>query len=93
MTTEEARTISEEDGVKVRKDNRPRLHYSNDQWGNYLVRMHSQDKKHLQRLYLFLAEHGYDVLEKKEEFALMGRISISNNWEKDLRKQFRLLKI
>jgi len=93
MTEVKTSSISEEDGVKVRKDNRPRLHYSTDQWGNFLVRLHSQDKKYLQRLYLFLAEHGYDVLEKKEEFALMGRISISNNWEKDLKKQFRLLKI
>ena len=92
MTTE-SRTISEEDGVTVRKDSRPRLYYSNDQWGNFLVRMHNQDKKYLRRLYLFLAEHGYDVLEKKEEFSLMGRISISNNWEKDLKKQFKLLKI
>ena len=92
MTTE-TRKISEEDGVKVRKDTRPRLYYSNDQWGNYLVRMHNQDKKYLQSLYLFLAEHGYDVLEKKEEFATMGRISISNNWETDLRKRFKLLRI
>ena len=93
MTEAKTKSISEEDGVKVRKDTRPRLYYSNDQWGNFLVRMHQQDKKYLRRLYLFLAEHGYDVLEKKEEFALMGRISISNNWEKDLRKKFRLLKI
>ena len=92
MTTE-TKSISEEDGVTVRKDSRPRLYYSNDQWGKFLVRMHNQDKRYLRRLYLFLAEHGYDVLEKKEEFALMGRISISDNWEKDLRKKFRLLPI
>jgi hypothetical protein len=92
MTTE-SRTISEEDGVKVRKDSRPRLYFSKDLWGNYLVRMHPQDKKHLQRLYLFLAEHGYDVLEKKDEFSLMGRLSVSANWEKDLKKWFRLIGI
>jgi len=92
MTTEpETRKISEKDGVKVKKDPRPRLKYSCDQWGNFLVRMHPQDKKgNLQRLYLFLAERGYDVLEKKDEFALMGRLSISKNWEKDLRKNFKL---
>ena len=91
MTTEsETRKISEKDGVKGRKDSRPRLKYSCDQWGNFLVRMHPQDKRYLQRLYLFLAERGYDVLEKKDEFALMGRLSISKNWEKDLRKNFKL---
>ena len=91
MTSEiKIRTISEKDGVKVRKDSRPRLVYSCDQWGNFLVRLHPQDKRYLQKLYLFLAERGYDVLDKKDEFALMGRVSISNNWEKDIKKHFRL---
>jgi len=93
MTETSSRTISEKDGVVVQKDTRPRLMYSTDQWGNFLVRLHREDKKHLQRLYLFLAEHGYDVLDKKDEFALMGRLSISSNWEKDLKKTFRLVKI
>lgn len=89
--TEPIRKISEKDGVTVNnKDSRPRLKYSCDQWGNFLVRMHPQDKKHLRRLYLFLAERGYDVLEKQSEFALMGRVSISKNWERDLKKQFKL---
>ena len=90
MTESTTRKISEKDGVTVKKDSRPRLKYSCDQWGNFLVRMHPQDKKYLQRLYLFLAERGYDVLEKRKEFGTMGRLFISKNWERDLRKQFKL---
>lgn len=81
------RTITEADGIKVPL---PRLLYEKDLYGDFLVRLHDKDKWGIQSLYLFLAKHGFDVLEKKEEFTTMGRVKIPRHLERDMRRRFRL---
>jgi len=91
MTTEPTtRTITAQDGVKVAL---PRLLYEKDIYGDLLVHLHDKDRVHISRLYLFLAKHGFDVLEKKDEFAMMGRVKIPRHLEKNLRKKFKLQEI
>ena len=87
MTTEPTRTITAADGVKVAL---PRLLYEKDIYGDLLVRLHDKDRVHISRLYLFLAKHGFDVLEKRVEFTMMGRVKIPRHLESKLRKKFRL---
>lgn len=84
------REITEADGVKVA---RPRLLYEKDLYGDLLVRLHDKDRKHIPVLYLFLAKRGFDVLDKKDEFTLMGRVKIPRHLEVQLRKRFKLQEI
>ena len=84
------RDITEEDGVKVAL---PRLLYEKDIYGDFLVKVHEKDRPAIPRLYLFLAKHGFDVLDKKDEFASMGRVKIPRHLEVSLRKKFRLQEI
>ena len=84
------REITEADGVKVAL---PRLLYEKDIYGDFLVRVHEKDRTAIPQLYLFLAKHGFDVLDKKYEFATMGRVKIPRHLEAKLRKKFRLHEI
>jgi len=91
MTTEPTtRKLTAADGVKTPL---PRLLYEKDIYGDLLVRLHDKDRVHISRLYLFLAKHGFDVLEKKDEFTMMGRVKIPRHLEVKLRKKFRLHEI
>ena len=89
MTTEPTiRKVAKKDDVVVRK---PRLLVKKNVHGDFMVRLHEKDKRHIPLLYDFLMESGEDVLEKKEEYNAARWILVPRHREIRLRGKFRLV--
>lgn len=90
------REVALEDGVIVRDDikRKPRLIVKKTQF-SIKVRLHNQDRKHVQLLYDFITDFDIDLPAKQTEFALTGWIilplhfldAFKNSNEFDVRKQ------
>lgn len=91
MTTEaESRT---KEGVLPRR-RLPILEFKETVFKDLKVRVHARYKKgNIQRLYDFCSDWGMDVLEKKEEFAISGWISLAGHLKHELEKIFKLRRV
>lgn len=84
-----SRSISEEDGVKVTADRKPRLQLKRTQFG-IKVRVHKNDKYALRQFFDLLSDFDVDVVAKNEEFGKSGWVSLAKHFRQLLEPEFEI---